>query len=311
MKIQGHYYRVPNNIHSVVSSVYELSILLLLLQHTDDNGYCFPGQDTLAQRIMSTKQVKRATDTLKKKGFISVTRKWIRGGGINLYYTVNLSAIENSIAQRTDSLMDSQSNGLTGQSLTDSQSNLQRTGSPNNPTHINPTHINQAVAGGTVPPKNINSEENGVTSHEKKATEIRDTFLSFKENEMYASIDFETEFSKFCMNYGDELIKSPVSCCTTWLDNCLNHRERKTDVLRVGQHSTARLKASVQHLYGSPYGKMVDKGYGPGNMEDGRYGRMIDGIFVSCDMQERCIEKYIRDQKYLQRLQDSVNAKPR
>lgn len=132
----GSFYQVPKNIAQAVKSPYTFTVLCSLLQHMNGDGACFPSQETLSQGIMSTKQVKRATGELVTSGIITIKKTWVRGGGIRISYSVNTDVL----LQQTHSPVDSQSSGLTVQSLTDSQSNHQRTDSPNNNNQLTKTN---------------------------------------------------------------------------------------------------------------------------------------------------------------------------
>ncbi len=56
-ELNGHYFKVPNNINLVCNDTYELAILTHLLQRQNGDGDCFPSIITLQQGIMGRKKV--------------------------------------------------------------------------------------------------------------------------------------------------------------------------------------------------------------------------------------------------------------
>jgi hypothetical protein len=152
----GHFFQVPDNIHRAVMNVYELAVLIHLLQRQDGEGCSFPSQETLAQGMMSTKQVNRATTGLAKRGLITIDRKWVWRGGIQLTYTVRMDVIL-VIVQQTPSPIDSQSSGL---SVHQYQTHHHRTDSPSNHTHsLNHTHSSSYTPEKNTPTKKTATDE--------------------------------------------------------------------------------------------------------------------------------------------------------
>lgn len=93
----GKFFQVPNGIHKVVSSPYDLAALLFLMQCADGNGTSFPSYATIAQGIMSRCQAMISVSRLNKSGIISIQE---RPNASNVF-TVNFDRLVNLIDQST------------------------------------------------------------------------------------------------------------------------------------------------------------------------------------------------------------------
>ena len=161
----GNYFRMPNDTHLVLKSVYTQSVFGCLLQHCYIDWHCFPGQDVLAQGLMSVKQVQRATNELKNKGIVGITVLRLKGGGVRLEYDIHIDRLLALIekAHTTDSPVDSQSSGHTVQPTrltVVSGVPTHTTDSPSNKTNINKTNINNISTPLVVPPKLSDKKKN-------------------------------------------------------------------------------------------------------------------------------------------------------
>jgi hypothetical protein len=161
----GNYHRVPNDTHLVLKSVYTQSVFGCLLQHCYVDWHCYPGQDVLAQGLMSIKQVQRATNELKNKGIVSITVIRLKGGGVRLEYDIHIARLFELIEKvhTTDSPVDTQSSGHTVQPTrltVVSGVPTHTTDSPSNKTNINKTNINNISTPLVVPPKLSDKKKN-------------------------------------------------------------------------------------------------------------------------------------------------------
>jgi predicted ArsR family transcriptional regulator len=63
-------------------SARDLLVLLALVEHADDDGVCWPGQERLAQMTrVNSRTVRRALKRLEQIGLIQRTRRWAEDGG--------------------------------------------------------------------------------------------------------------------------------------------------------------------------------------------------------------------------------------
>lgn len=186
----GHFFTAPDNLYRAVNNVYELAVLIHLLQRRDENGRSFPSQEMLTQGIMSKRQVARATDALAKRNIISMDRKWLRGGGIQINYTVNLPILI-SIVQMTTSPLDYQSTCLPVHIQMPTSHLVQMPTSPHN--HIQYVNHIQLTTPNT---SSISDEKNE-----------KETFLEYRGrlefDERYIKLDHRLEFEK-CQEWCEE-----------------------------------------------------------------------------------------------------------
>ncbi len=213
----GHFYQVPDNLHLAVRSPYEFAILCHLIQRSNSHGACFPSQSTLAQGIMSTKQVARACRSLADRNLISMTKKWMRSGGIQLEYQVNSDVIR-QLVQQTSSPIDCQSNGVqqTDSPAQQTDSPLaQQTDSPSNHTqYVNHTHL--TIPSKTTPP----------TTFEDYQKELRERFTD---------VDFDVELEKFNLYWREEGRKPPKNLKRALLNWLTKARDFKARDRRSGR----------------------------------------------------------------------------
>ena len=94
--LKVNYYQIRNNMHLIVTSAYEFTVLCALIQCSDSDGCCFPSQQYLRQGIMSRNAVTVATNSLENKGYIIIEHHHT-ARNINLSYTVNFAKIYQDI----------------------------------------------------------------------------------------------------------------------------------------------------------------------------------------------------------------------
>lgn len=70
-------------------------VLIVLAEHGDKNGECYPGQDLLARETsLSIRAVRDAIAVLKEAGLINMRRRTFRqGGSTSNYYTFNTDVV--------------------------------------------------------------------------------------------------------------------------------------------------------------------------------------------------------------------------
>ena len=233
----GDFYQIPKDLHKAVQSPYTFAVLCYMIQHTDDNGHCFPGQGTLTQGFMCRKQVRRAAAELEDKGIISITKIWHKGGGINLAYNVNFDRLIQLIK---DSPSEQQSNGLTVQqnnstlgvqgNVSPTQGNVsptQRTDSPNNEIQLtksnerDPFNENQGLLAEGKKLETSCLKKNKCVKKEVTRDQARIIFLSYRATPKYAAVDFELSLKKYLEYWfdGGKKLKLPNKAAQNWLNN--------------------------------------------------------------------------------------------
>lgn len=74
-------------------------VLIVLAEHGDKDGRCFPGQELLARETnLTTRAVQKAIAVLREVGLINVQRRtFLKGGSTSNYYTFNVDVDVESI----------------------------------------------------------------------------------------------------------------------------------------------------------------------------------------------------------------------
>lgn len=74
-------------------------VLIVLAEHGDEHGECFPGQELLARETsLSTRAVREAIAVLREVGLIEVQRRTFRqGGSTSNFYTFNTDLVIESV----------------------------------------------------------------------------------------------------------------------------------------------------------------------------------------------------------------------
>ncbi len=93
----GKFFQIPNGVHRVVKSPYDLSVLLFLMQCADSNGKCFPSYATIAQGIMSRYQAMKSVKNLQVTGILSIKQTPYKPNT----FVVNFDKLVNLIDQST------------------------------------------------------------------------------------------------------------------------------------------------------------------------------------------------------------------
>lgn len=92
----GKFYQIHNDLHLILKTPYEFVVLCKLIQHSNEDGYCFPAQELLEQGLMKRTSVYRSTKVLEKNGYIEIEHH-ATSRKINLSYMVNFPKIYNDI----------------------------------------------------------------------------------------------------------------------------------------------------------------------------------------------------------------------
>jgi hypothetical protein len=101
MPERTYYAQIPNLIDDAGLSVYAFRLLAHIRRIAGDTGECWEGTRTLAEKCgMSVGQVSNAKAELVKRGFISITRRPIRGGFVDELRPVDVWA-ENEVKYRS------------------------------------------------------------------------------------------------------------------------------------------------------------------------------------------------------------------
>jgi DNA-binding transcriptional MocR family regulator len=101
MPERTYYAQIPNLIDDAGLSVYAFRLLAHIRRIAGDTGECWEGTRTLAEKCgMSVGQVSNAKAELVKRGFISITRRPIRGGFVDELRPVDVWT-ENEVKYRS------------------------------------------------------------------------------------------------------------------------------------------------------------------------------------------------------------------
>lgn len=95
--MDGNYTKIPNDIHKIVKSVYELSILIYLLRCCDSHNKCFPSYDKITQGLMTRRHCMNLCKELTKRGYIRIKERKFKSN----IFTINIERIVNDIHQCT------------------------------------------------------------------------------------------------------------------------------------------------------------------------------------------------------------------
>jgi Helix-turn-helix domain len=179
---RGDFYQIPKELHKIVKSPYTFAVLCYMIQCTDDDGHCFPGQDTLAQGLMCRKQVRKAAAELENNGIVAITKIWKKGGGINLAYDVNFDKLIQLIK---DSPPELQSNGLQVQQTDSPLDNKEVQG------NVSPVQGNVSPVQGNVSPVQGNVSPNNETQLTKPILTKTNTLSNDKKPPTSTKVDRE------------------------------------------------------------------------------------------------------------------------
>lgn len=174
----GQFYQLPKNLHRVVANSYEFSILAYLLQ-CENEGKAFPSYNTMAQGLMSRREVIRAIKSLISKGYLTKEPQHYHS---NIYHII-ISKLVTDIHQCLTVTSDSQSPS------SDSQSPPLVTHSHPNNTKLNNTKI-------TIPKEYI-----------------KELKLEFP------NVDIDEEYKKFVLWWGEgkKKLKRPKLAFRNWI----------------------------------------------------------------------------------------------
>lgn len=77
-------------------------VLIVLAEHGDKDGRCFPGQELLCRETsLSERAVRNAIHVLREVGLIEVRRRtFAKGGSTSSYYTFNVEIVVDSVAEK-------------------------------------------------------------------------------------------------------------------------------------------------------------------------------------------------------------------
>lgn len=91
----GSFHQVPDNVHKIFQSVYELAIFNYLLQCSDSSCKSFPSYSTLSQGLMSRYQAILTVKQLVKRGYVSIEKREFKSN----IFVINIEKVINDVNQ--------------------------------------------------------------------------------------------------------------------------------------------------------------------------------------------------------------------